>query len=81
MMSDRTHVASHNALFAVDTAALDGPRTNGDVILGRAIAKDTVAVSGITLRFRVGDMSAGADDPQFSYVVRIIDDRMVPDKP
>src|SRR5262249_14434504 len=71
-------------LFAVDTVSLEGPKSNGGVVLGSPIAKDTVPVTGITLRFRVGDVSSGADDSQITYVLQIVNDRLVlvpPTKP
>ena len=70
-----------DALFAIDTdsLSLDGPRKNGAINFGNAIGKDTVPVSGVTLRFRIEDvsMSVSADNKPRSYVLKIENDRLL----
>jgi hypothetical protein len=66
-------------LISVDSVSLEGPRTNGEIVIGPDDGKDSVAVSGITLRLRAGDVSSGfaPDDAKVTYVVQIVNDRLV----
>ena len=70
-------------ILSVDTVSFEGPpKTNGEIVIGPDDGKDSVAVSGLTLRFRVGDVSTGfaPDDAKLSYVVKIVNDRLVVEK-
>ena len=50
-------------------------------MIGPDNGKETVEVSGITLHLRAGDVSSGfaPDDVKVTYVVRIVNDRLVLD--
>jgi hypothetical protein len=78
ILSDSTTPWGHDPILSVDTASMDGPMRNGEIVIGPDDGKDSLAVSGITLRFRVGDVSTGftPDDAKVDYVVRIENDRL-----
>lgn len=64
------------ANFQIQHDTLEGPRSNGRVVLGTT--NDTVPIRGITLRLRVGDVYLSAGGlTLFDLAATIVDDRLV----
>jgi hypothetical protein len=81
ILSGRNSPWGKDPVISADSVSLDGPRRNDEIVIGPDDGKDSVVVSGITLRLRAGDVSSGftPEDAKVTYVVRIVNDRLVLD--
>lgn len=64
----------------LDSIGIDGPRgASSTVVVGKACCpgRDTVPISGVTLRLKLSSIFGVPTDATFDYVVRVTNDRLV----